>query len=141
MSHQDEDFFKQLLSMFKLESDEHVGVITSGLVKMQETLSEDDRTNLLESVFRAAHSLKGAARTVGLTDIEPIGQSLENVFSIMKNKKMDLSAELFNMLNQAIKMLGVLISSMDEQGKIIQDKSELTRLIDRINEHMILVGA
>ncbi|MCJ7812223.1 Hpt domain-containing protein [bacterium] len=141
MSYQDEDFFKQLLSMFKLESDEHVGVITSGLVKMQETLSEDDRTNLLESVFRAAHSLKGAARTVGLTDIEPIGQSLENVFSIMKNKKMDLSAELFNMLNQAIKMLGVLISSMDEQGKIIQDKSELTRLIDRINEHMVLVGA
>ncbi len=141
MSYLDEDFFKQLLSMFKLESDEHVGVITSGLVKMQENLSEEDRTNLLESVFRAAHSLKGAARTVGLTDIEPIGQSLENVFSIMKNKKMDLSVELFNMLNQAMKMLGILISSMDEQGKIIQDKSELTRLIDRINEHMVLIGA
>lgn len=141
MNYQDEDFFKQLLSMFKLETEEHIGVITTGLVKMQEELSENERTDLLESVFRAAHSLKGAARTVGLTDIEPIGQSLENVFSIMKNKKMNCPDELFNMLSQSIQMLDVLISSMDEKGKIVEDKTELTRLIDKINEHMVLVGA
>lgn len=141
MNYQDDDFFKQLLSMFKLEAEEHVGVIKSGLSKMQEILPDNERTELLESVFRAAHSLKGAARTVGLTDIEPIGQSLENVFSIMKNKKLDCSNELFNMLNQSIQMLDVLISSMNEQGKILKDKSELMRLIDKINEHMVLVGA
>ena len=141
MSYQDEDFFKQLLSMFKMESEEHIGVIKSGLTRMQETLSEDDRTELLESVFRAAHSLKGAARTVGLTDIEPIGQSLEHVFSIMKNKKLQLSEELYNMLSQSVQMLENLIASIDEHGKIFKDKSELTRLIDRINEHMVLVGA
>ncbi len=141
MDYQDEDFFKQLLSMFKLEAEEHVGVIHSGLLRMKETLSDDERTELLESVFRAAHSLKGAARTVGLTDIEPIGQSLENVFSIMKNKKLNCTDELSNMLNQSIQMLDALISSMDEQGKIVKDKSELIRLIDKINEHMVLVGA
>ncbi len=141
MNYQDEDFFKQLLSMFKLEAGEHISLIKSGLTRMHETLSDDERTELLESAFRAAHSLKGAARTVGLTDIEPIGQSLENVFSIMKNKKLDCSDELSNMLNQSIQMLDDLISSMDEQGKISKDKSELIRLIDKINEHMVLVGA
>ena len=38
MNYQDEDFFKQLLSMFKMEAEEHVGVIKSGLSRMQETL-------------------------------------------------------------------------------------------------------
>jgi len=133
MNVQDAEFFKELLAMFRMETEEHIQTIQSGLKQLEEDLSSEKRAEILEVVFRAAHSLKGAARTVGLVDIEPVGLSLEGLFSSMRQKDIQLSDELFSMLYEVIGKLGELIANIDDTGKITGDKSEVTALMENIN--------
>jgi two-component system chemotaxis sensor kinase CheA len=136
MNVQDAEFFKELLSMFRIETEEHIQVMTSNLQQLEKDPSSQKRTEVLEVIFRSAHSLKGAARTVGLVDIEPICLSLESLFSSMRQRDFSLSEEMFSMLYTVIKNLGELIASIDETGKLTGDKSEITRLLDNINSNI-----
>jgi len=144
MSYQDAEFFKELLAMFKMECQEHLDTMDSGLKKLAESPSDAERTETLETVFRAAHSLKGAARTVGQTDLEPIGQSLEYTFAKLKQKDIKSSIEIFNelssLLHEIISKLSGLLTTLNEQGKLEGDKMEIMRLIDEVNNKIGLMG-
>jgi chemotaxis protein histidine kinase CheA len=50
--------------------EEHVTAISSGLVEVERSSSPEQHREIIESVFREAHSLEGAARAVNLVKIE-----------------------------------------------------------------------
>jgi two-component system chemotaxis sensor kinase CheA len=77
----DEDFLQSLRATFRIEAAEHVGTIGAGLLALETTLSPELRQQTLETVFRAAHSLKGAARAVDFAEVERICQALEDLFA------------------------------------------------------------
>ena len=77
MSTRDDDFLKTLRATFKVEAEEHLQTMATGLLELEKSSDEDARRRLVEDVFRAAHSLKGAARAVDVTEIESLCQSLE----------------------------------------------------------------
>jgi two-component system chemotaxis sensor kinase CheA len=66
----DQQLRKKLLATFKVEAEEHVGAISSGLLELEKASSPERRMEIIETVFREAHSLKGAARAVNLSNIE-----------------------------------------------------------------------
>jgi two-component system chemotaxis sensor kinase CheA len=84
MSSKEDEFLKSLRATFKIEADEHLQMIASSLLALEKTPLPGEHHSLGESVFRAAHSLKGAARAVNLTEVESICQSLEDVFAAWK---------------------------------------------------------
>jgi two-component system chemotaxis sensor kinase CheA len=133
MNVQDAEFFKELLAMFRMETEEHIQTIQTGLQQLEKAPGSEKRAEVLEVVFRAAHSLKGAARTVGLVDVEPVGLSLESLFSSMRQKDITLSDEIFSMLHEVITKLGELIANIDDTGKITGNKSEVTALMENVN--------
>lgn len=110
MPKKDNDFLKKLLATFKVEADEHIKRISSGLFELEKGPTADRKTEVVEAIFREAHSLKGAARAVNMTEIEAICQSLEDTFASLKCKEMALSQELFNQLYQAVDAIGRLLS-------------------------------
>jgi len=136
----DPEFFKELLSMFKMECQEHIQTMRDGIAKLEEIEPSDKQVEISETIHRAAHSLKGAARTIGLTDVEPICQSLESCFSILKRQKIEMPAELTSMLKRAVERLNDLLGTMDESGKVTGEKTELTVLIDDINSKVVTLA-
>ncbi len=70
---------------------------------------------IVETIFRDAHSLKGAARAVNLTQIEAVCRSLESVFSALKDKRVVLSPQLIDLLLQTTDALGGLLA-MDKSA-------------------------
>lgn len=136
----DPEFFKELLSMFKLECQEHIQTMRDGIKKLGEIEPSDQQVEISETIHRAAHSLKGAARTIGLADVEPICQSLESCFSILKRQKVELPVEFITMLGRAVEGLNDLLNTLDESGKVTGDKSELTMLIDDINSKVVTLA-
>src|SRR6266852_5127442 len=84
MSTQEDQFLKSLRATFKVEADEHLQAIAAGLLELEKTSAPEERRRLVEIVFRAAHSLKGAARAVNFTEIESICQSLEDTCAAWK---------------------------------------------------------
>jgi two-component system chemotaxis sensor kinase CheA len=133
----DPEFFKELLSMFRMECDEHIQNMRYGIKTLGEIEPSDEQVEISETIHRAAHSLKGAARTIGLADVEPICQSLESCFSVLKRQKIKLPVELLSMLNRAVDGLEKLLGTLDESGKVTGEKSELALLIDDISTKVL----
>ena len=112
----DEAFLKRLLSTFKIEATEHVAAISSGLLELEKTRDQVRRAELIEIVFREAHSLKGAARAVNVSAVETVCRSMENIFSVLKKKDMELAPDLFDLLHRALDLSGDLLGSLDTGG-------------------------
>ena len=64
MAKKDNGFLKKLLATFKVEAEEHLKTISLGLVELEKTLPPEKQLEIVETIFREAHSLKGAARAV-----------------------------------------------------------------------------
>lgn len=137
----DPEFFKEILSVFKGESECNTRTITSELPRLGLDLPVDERTEIKETIFRAAHSIKGAVRTIGLADIEPLSQSLEHLFSRLKHLDQPLPADTIAMFLKAVEYLGELISTVDSNGKISTDKSKLSMLLSNLNDKLVLKTA
>lgn len=105
----DDNLLRRLLATFKAEAQEHIEAIDSGLLELERTVDAEARTAVLDTTFRAAHSLKGAARTVNVRDIEAVCQSLESVFATLRRKEIAPSAELFDLLHRVVATLGALL--------------------------------
>ncbi len=107
----EEAFFKELLSMFKIEAEEHLKSISSGLLQLEKSRKAEEQTQIVETIYREAHSLKGAARAVNLMDVETICQTVETIFSALKHQKMNLVPELFDVLHQSVDTIGEVIDA------------------------------
>lgn len=116
MSKQDE-LLKKLLATFKVEAEEHLRAISSGLVELEKELSFKERAGIVETIYREAHSLKGAARAVNLTDIETACQSLESVFARFKKSEIKPPPELFDALHKIVDAIAEFVVTPGEKGK------------------------
>jgi two-component system, chemotaxis family, sensor kinase CheA len=132
MGSQEEDFLKELLSMFKIEAEEHTKAISSGLLDYEKSRSIQEQTAIIETVYREAHSLKGAARAVNLNDVETVCQSLETIFSAVKKQDLRLLANHFDVLHQVVDTISSLINA---QGP--SDISETMLKLTRLEEERI----
>ena len=104
MKNKNDELLKKLRATFRVEADTHLQMMAAGLLALEKT-SVAEQPALVETIFRAAHSLKGAARAVNLTHVEAVCRSLENVFSAAKDKRLVISSELIDLLLQATNAL------------------------------------
>jgi two-component system chemotaxis sensor kinase CheA len=94
---------EQLLSSFRAELAEHVQTMNDGLLALEQgTVTGEQRQSTLEDVFRAAHSLKGAARAMGITVVEQLAHALESVLACLQRETIEPTPELFTACYQAL---------------------------------------
>lgn len=105
-----EEFLKQLREAFAIESKEHIQTIASALLALEQTHGEPDQ-ELIETTYRAAHSLKGAARAVDLKDIEYICHSMESVFQALKRDEIRPESQLLDTLHEALHLIELELSN------------------------------
>ena len=101
--------------------------ISSGLIKLEKEESTEERTVIIETAFREAHSLKGAARAVDRSNVQVLAQSLEKLFVRWKDGGVSPSAEGFGPIRQAIESIEKLLSTPHEVPE---------RLISRLVEEL-----
>ncbi|WP_332777347.1 hybrid sensor histidine kinase/response regulator [Polaromonas sp.] len=102
MSTKEDKFLQQLRATFKVEAEEHLQAIAAGLLELEKTSSAKAQGQVVETVFRAAHSLKGAARAVDFTEIELLCQSMEDVFASWKRQENVPSSDALDTLHRAL---------------------------------------
>ncbi|MCP4112687.1 MAG: hybrid sensor histidine kinase/response regulator [Desulfobacteraceae bacterium] len=121
----EEELLIKLREAFKLESEERLASIASGLLELEKISSPDEQKPVLEVIFREAHSLKGAARAVNLIDIETLCQTIEGIFSALKAEKILLSPKMFDILHDSVKVMeSVLVPSGGDTSLYNEDKIE-----------------
>jgi len=114
-----DELLKKLLATFRLEADGHLQNMVAGLLSLEKT-PVAEQSALVEVIFRAAHSLKGAARAVNLTHVEAVCRTLENVFSATKDRRLIISSDLIDLLLQATDVLGRLVEMNDAEATVLK---------------------
>ncbi len=106
---------EQLVNSFRNELVEHVQTMTDGLLAIEQgALAGEARQEQLETIFRAAHSLKGAARAVGVSAVEQLAHALENILNAMQRNTITLSPELFNGCYRALDAIQTTQTAYEE---------------------------
>jgi two-component system, chemotaxis family, sensor kinase CheA len=71
---------KEVMQIFQSEATDQIKDLNQGLLELEKN---PDNLPLLESLFRVAHSIKGASRMLGLTPIELISHELEELLGLI----------------------------------------------------------
>ncbi len=111
MPQTDEAFLKKLREAFRIEAREHLQALSEGLLEVEKSgTGEQRRREVVEVIFREAHSLKGAARSVNHAAIESICQALESIFATWKKDGVHAGAAAFDTLSRAIDLIHGLLA-------------------------------
>ena len=92
----------QYLEIFLDETNEHLQSLSDQLMILE---NEPENEDTINEIFRAAHSLKGMAGTMGYKRMQNLTHDMENVFSEVRNGKMKVNSELIDVLFQALDAL------------------------------------
>lgn len=107
MSGADENFLRELRSVFMVEARDHLQKLTSGMAALQESREPA----ILSSLHHAAHSLKGSARAAGLNDIGSICQSLENSYAALQKGELLPTPDRLAVLQQAVEEVASMLTA------------------------------
>jgi two-component system, chemotaxis family, sensor kinase CheA len=131
MMNSDEEFQKELHKAFAIEAEEHLHAIADALISMEKQKDAAQGQKLLETVFRAAHSLKGAARAVNMPGVGAVCQSLESIFSAIKKGDLDLVKQDYDVLQRAGDMMSSMLASSrgDDESMIKDIVDELEKIV------------
>ena len=105
----------QYLEIFIDETKEHLQDLNEQLLVLER---EPDNTDTINEIFRAAHSLKGMAGTMGFKRMQRLTHDLENVFSEIRNGKISVQPAMVDVLFRGLdaleSYLDVIVNSGDE---------------------------
>jgi len=136
MDTKETEFIAKLLTTFKIEAEEHLKLLSDGLLALESEQAEKKRKSLVEEIFREAHSLKGAARSVNHETIQSICQSLENVLAAWKQGRLNVSREVFDTLYATVDIIGKLIA-LPPKSESKEDNITLIALMLRLDQLLI----
>ena len=113
-----------MLELFQAEIDTHIPVLTEGLLALEKDPSQTKR---LEALMRAAHSIKGAARIVGVEPAVRLAHVMEDCMVAAQAGRIALAGEAFEILLRGVDML-----ARTAQGSAEGEGPAFSQLIERI---------
>ncbi len=121
----------ETLQMYIEESLEHLSDIESDLLAIEEG-GKDIDIDLVNNVFRAAHSIKGGAGFMGLTTIKDLGHSLENVLDLIRNMELVPDSDVISVLLKGFDKLENLMNNIATSNE--EDVAEHLAALKNITE-------
>ena len=105
------------IEIFCREAEEHLASLQSGLLVLEKNPT---RTGLLHELLRNAHTLKGSARMVGLSEISAITHSMEEQLKAMEQGSRAVDADTIDQLLKGADAVALITSALSkgEQPKI-----------------------
>ncbi|MCA9230431.1 MAG: Hpt domain-containing protein, partial [Planctomycetales bacterium] len=106
----------ELLSEFVVEANEHMADIENQLLSIEESGANVD-VDLVNEVFRGVHSIKGAAGFLGMTKVNDLAHSLENILNMMRNRELEPNSEMIDIMLRAADRLQGLLNDISNSNE------------------------
>jgi two-component system chemotaxis sensor kinase CheA len=131
MTKRNDDIRARLLGTFRVEAAEHLQAITANLLALERGLPAEEVREVVGATFREVHTLKGAARSVSLLDVETLCQALETVLSKITRGPLGLTRQVLDLLHEGTGGASRLLS---EGPAAVNVRELITRLEQVVNE-------
>lgn len=118
----------QYLEIFVEETREHLQSLNENLLVLEK---EPENKDTINEIFRAAHSLKGMAGTMGYKRMQNLTHNMENVFSEIRNDKMKVTSDLVDTLFQCLDALEAYLDNIvNSQDEGTDDNEPIVKLLN-----------
>lgn len=121
----------QYLEIFLDETSEHLQNLNTQILLLEQ---EPDNMDTINEIFRAAHSLKGMAGTMGYKRMQTLTHDMENVFSEVRNGNIKVKAEMIDVLFQCLDALDEYNTNIRETAD--EGTNDNEPLIKQLNDIM-----
>ncbi|MBD2356985.1 response regulator [Tolypothrix sp. FACHB-123] len=132
---------QRILGYFIEEARDHLNTIEQGLLNLQSTLNDPEMIN---EVFRAAHSIKGGAAMLGLSSIQHTSHRLEDCFKILKENPIKVDQKLESLFLGVADTLKALLENLSGPYGLSEETannlmSETEPVFQWLNQHLELL--
>jgi len=120
-----------MLELFRVEAEGQLSLLTDGLLALEQNSSA---TDILESLMRASHSIKGAARMVDIDPVVRVAHVMEDCFVAAQKNELELISVDIDLLLQGVDVMEK-VSKLDESELALWielNSSELDTLVSSI---------
>ncbi|MEJ2180232.1 MAG: Hpt domain-containing protein, partial [Gammaproteobacteria bacterium] len=97
--------------LFRMEAESQTAILAQGLLDLEKDTGAEEK---LETLMRASHSVKGAARIVGIDAVVAIAHELEECFVAAQRRKIELTSSHIDLFLKAVDVI-VKIAHLDEE--------------------------
>lgn len=131
---------KEVMAIFQTESEEIVERIFNNLFSLESTPANKE---LIGSVYRDLHSLKGAVRMVGFNNIQLILHKMEDIFDAVNNDKFFLDADKIKLMSVSLDAVSKFLQESVRNNREIIDESftgiisNLEAVLNSPEEHVV----
>ena len=117
------------LPMFLAESREHLEHLNLAIVRLEE---RPDAPEIIDEIFRIAHSLKGMSATMGFAAIAALTHKMEDVFELLRQRTGGLERNVIDVLLQCLDALESAVEAIDSTGAEALDPVPLVARLDTL---------
>ncbi len=119
----------QYLEIFIDESSEHLQTLSDCIMTLE---SEPDNKDTINEVFRAAHSLKGMAGTMGFKRMQHVTHDMENVFQEVRSDKISVDSAMIDLLFKCLDAIDQYLENVKASSDEGTEDNEL--IIKELND-------
>ena len=101
----------QYLEIFIDETNEHLQNLSDCIMVLEK---EPDNKDTINEIFRAAHSLKGMAGTMGFKRMQHLTHDMENVFQEVRSDKISVNSRMIDLLFECLDALDKYLENVKE---------------------------
>ncbi|MCL6456760.1 MAG: chemotaxis protein CheA [Gorillibacterium sp.] len=116
----------QYLSMFIDEATEHLQALNVNLLELEQN---PKNTEVVNTIFRSAHTLKGMSATMGFEDLASLTHQMENVLDLVRNGKLAMDSYTFDSLFKSTDALEIMVADIIAGGT---GKAEVGTIVEML---------
>ena len=119
----------QYLEIFIDETEEHIQTLSDCIMELEK---EPENMDVINEIFRAAHSLKGMAGTMGFKRMQHLTHDMENVFQEVRSEKIKVDSSMIDLLFKCLDAIEAYLTSVKESSDEGTEDNEL--IIKELND-------
>lgn len=116
------------LELFFEETDEHLQSLNEQVLELEQ---HPEQSEIVDVMFRSAHTIKGMAATMGFDTLSKLTHKMENIFDLLKNKTIQAESDTIALIFDCLDTLSDLVEDLREENDVERD---ISALVDRLNE-------
>ncbi|MCK4951458.1 MAG: chemotaxis protein CheA [Gammaproteobacteria bacterium] len=117
----------QFLQTFYEESFEGLEIMESSLLNLDPGSTDEE---VINTIFRAAHSIKGGSATFGLSEVASFTHVLETLLDEMRDGRREVTGEAVNLLLQSVDVLREMLTAKRDDQDLDQQR------IDEVHQQL-----
>ncbi|GAJ26338.1 signal transduction histidine kinase CheA [Liquorilactobacillus sucicola DSM 21376 = JCM 15457] len=119
-------------SLFFEESDDNLQQLNDNVLELE---NEPDNMDLVNEIFRAAHTLKGMSATMGYDVMTKLTHKMENLFDFFKSGKLKVNSDYISLIFRCLDRLSQLVEDLRDEKELSQDQiSDLLEELEKVEE-------